>query len=125
MNEKNIVVGLDIGTTKVCTIIGAQDGNKEVEIIGIGTSPSFGLKKGQVVNVDNTVRSIRASLEEAKLMAGINIERATIGVAGNHIYSFNSSGVVAVNGMEIDQNDLHRVIEAAKAVVIPSDRKIL
>lgn len=125
MNEKNIIVGLDIGTTKVCTIVGVQDPNSELEIIGIGTHPSYGLKKGSVVNIDKTVRSIQASLEEAKLMAGVNIHRATIGVAGSHIYSFNSSGVVAVKGQEITQEDVDRVLEAAKAVVIPSDRDIL
>lgn len=125
MNEKNIIVGLDIGTTKVCTIVGVQDPNSELEIIGIGTHPSYGLKKGSVVNIDKTVRSIQSSLEEARLMAGVNISRATIGVAGSHIYSFNSSGVVAVKGHEITQEDVDRVLEAAKAVVIPSDRDIL
>lgn len=125
MNEKNIIVGLDIGTTKVCTIVGVQDPNSELEIIGIGTHPSYGLKKGSVVNIDKTVRSIQSSLEEARLMAGVNISRATIGVAGSHIYSFNSSGVVAVKGQEITQEDVDRVLEAAKAVVIPSDRDIL
>lgn len=123
--EKNIIVGLDIGTTKVCTIVGIQRPDSELEIIGIGTHPSHGLKKGSVVNIDKTVRSIKNSLEEAKLMAGVNIEKATIGVAGSHIYSFNSSGVVAVKGKEITQEDVDRVLEAAKAVVIPSDREIL
>lgn len=125
MNEKNVIVGLDVGTTKVCTIVGVQSPHSELEIIGIGTHPSYGLKKGSVVNIDKTVRSIQSSLEEAKLMAGVNIERATIGVAGSHIYSFNSSGVVAVKGEEITQEDVDRVLEAAKAVVIPSDREIL
>lgn len=125
MNEKNIIVGLDVGTTKVCTIVGFQHPNQEVEIIGIGTHPSYGLKKGSVVNIDATVRSIQNSLEEARLMAGVNINSATIGIAGNHIYSFNSSGVVAIKGKEITQDDVDRVLEAAKAVVIPSDREIL
>lgn len=125
MNEKNVIVGLDVGTTKVCTIVGVQSPHSELEIIGIGTHPSYGLKKGSVVNIDKTVRSIQSSLEEAKLMAGVNIEKATIGVAGSHIYSFNSSGVVAVKGEEITQEDVDRVLEAAKAVVIPSDREIL
>ncbi|MFA6237277.1 MAG: cell division protein FtsA [Bacteriovorax sp.] len=125
MNEKNIIVGLDVGTTKVCTIVGLQHPNSEVEIIGIGTHPSYGLKKGSVVNIDKTVRSIQASLEEARLMAGVNIGSATIGIAGSHIYSFNSSGVVAIKGKEITQEDVDRVLEAAKAVVIPSDRDIL
>ena len=125
MGEKNVIVGLDVGTTKVCTIVGVQHGPADLEIIGIGTHPSNGLKKGSVVNIDKTVRSIQSSLEEAKLMAGLNIESATIGIAGNHIYSFNSSGVVAVKGREITAHDVERVLEAAKAVVIPSDREIL
>lgn len=125
MNEKNIIVGLDVGTTKVCTIVGLQHPNQELEIIGIGTHPSYGLKKGSVVNIDKTVRSIQSSLEEARLMAGVNITSATIGIAGSHIYSFNSSGVVAIKGKEITQDDVDRVLEAAKAVVIPSDRDIL
>lgn len=125
MNEKNIIVGLDVGTTKVCTIVGLQHPNQEIEIIGIGTHPSYGLKKGSVVNIDKTVRSIQNSLEEARLMAGVNISQATIGIAGSHIYSFNSSGVVAIKGKEITQDDVDRVLEAAKAVVIPSDREIL
>ncbi len=125
MNEKNIIVGLDVGTTKVCTIVGLQHPNQELEIIGIGTHPSYGLKKGSVVNIDKTVRSIQSSLEEARLMAGVNISSATIGIAGSHIYSFNSSGVVAIKGKEITQEDVDRVLEAAKAVVIPSDRDIL
>ena len=125
MNEKNILVGLDIGTTKVCTIVGTKTSETDLEIIGIGTHPSHGLKKGSVVNIDKTVSSIQASLEEAKLMAGVNITQATIGIAGSHIYSFNSSGVVAIKGQEITSDDVDRVIEAAKAVVIPSDRQIL
>lgn len=123
--EKNIIVGLDVGTTKVCTIVGVQNAPNDLEIIGIGTHPSHGLKKGSVVNIDKTIRSIQSSLEEAKLMAGVNINSATIGIAGSHIYSFNSSGVVAIKHGEITQNDVDRVLEAAKAVVIPSDREIL
>lgn len=125
MNERNIIVGLDVGTTKVCTIVGIQHANNQLEIIGIGTHPSYGLKKGSVVNIDKTVSSIQSSLEEARLMAGVNINSATIGIAGSHIYSFNSSGVVAIKGKEITQSDVDRVLEAAKAVVIPSDREIL
>ncbi len=125
MKERSIVVGLDIGTTKVCTIVGIQNPGNELEIIGIGTHPSHGLKKGSVVNIDKTVKSIQNSLEEAKLMAGVDIARATIGIAGSHIYSFNSSGVVAVKGKEITQDDIDRVLEAAKAVVMPSDREII
>ncbi|MDD0854656.1 cell division protein FtsA [Halobacteriovorax sp. GB3] len=125
MSEKNVIVGLDVGTTKVCTIVGIKNTNSELEIIGIGTHPSYGLKKGSVVNIDKTVKSIQNSLEEARLMAGVDISSATIGVAGSHIYSFNSSGVVAIKGKEITEQDVDRVLEAAKAVVIPSDREIL
>ena len=124
MNQK-ILVGLDVGTTKVCTIVGIENCNKELEIIGIGTYPSHGLKKGSVVNIDKTVCSIKNSIEEARLMAGININSAIVGIAGSHIHSFNSSGVVAIKNNEVDKNDIDRVIEAAKAIVIPSDREIL
>ena len=123
--EKKVFVGLDVGTTKVCTIIGVGPSNHQLEIIGIGTAPSLGLKKGSVVNIDKTVHSIQNSLEEAKLMAGVHIESAVVGIAGGHIYSFNSSGVVAVKQKEIAQSDIDRAIEAAKAVVIPSDREIV
>jgi cell division protein FtsA len=125
MSERQLLVALDVGTTKVCTIIGAltPDG---IEIIGVGSHPSYGLKKGSVVNIDKTVKSIRCSVEEAKLMAGVpSLEAATVGIAGNHIYCFNSSGVVAVKGREITREDVERVMEAAKAVVIPSDREVL
>ncbi len=129
MKEKSIVVGLDVGTTKVCTIVGinhpGHSPEESLEIIGIGTHPSHGLKKGSVVNIDKTVRSIQNSLEEAKLMAGVSIDNATIGIAGSHIYSFNSSGVVAIKGNEITDADVERVLEAAKAVVMPSDREII
>lgn len=127
MNDKDLLIALDVGTTKVCTIIGAPNPeNDSLEIIGVGSHPSYGLKKGSVVNIDKTIRSIRCSLEEAKMMAGLSdVNSATIGIAGNHIYCFNSSGVVAVKGKEITSEDVDRVIEAAKAVLIPSDREVL
>ena len=125
MSTKSVIVALDIGTTKVCTLI-AQKTAKNLEILGVGSHPSYGLKKGSVVNIEKTVESIRTSIEEAKLMAGIDeLESATVGIAGNHIYCFNSSGVVPVKNKEINQSDVDRVIEAAKAVLIPSDREIL
>lgn len=125
MNDKQQIVSLDVGTTKVCTIIGSLTADG-IEIIGVGSHPSYGLKKGSVVNIDKTVSSIRASIEDAKQMAGVSeITHATIGIAGNHIYCFNSSGVVAVKGKEIVQADVDRVVEAAKAVLIPSDREVL
>ena len=103
----------------------AEKSNTDLEIIGIGNHPSHGLKKGSVVNIDKTIRSIQCSIEEAKLMSGVNISKASIGIAGNHIYSFNSTGVVAIKNKEITQDDVDRVIDAAKAVVIPSNREIL
>lgn len=125
MSTKSVVVALDIGTTKVCTLI-AHKTSKNLEILGVGSHPSYGLKKGSVVNIEKTVESIRNSIEEAKLMAGIEeLESATVGIAGNHIYCFNSSGVVPVKNKEIRQADVDRVIEAAKAVLIPSDREVL
>lgn len=125
MSTKSVIVALDIGTTKVCTLI-AQKSGKNLEILGVGSHPSHGLKKGSVVNIEKTVESIRNSIEEAKLMAGIEeLESASVGIAGNHIYCFNSSGVVPVKNKEINQADVDRVIEAAKAVLIPSDRQIL
>ncbi len=125
MSTKSVIVALDIGTTKVCTLI-AQKSGKNLEILGVGSHPSNGLKKGSVVNIEKTVESIRSSIEEAKLMAGIEeLESATVGIAGNHIFCFNSSGVVPVKNKEINQADVDRVIEAAKAVLIPSDREIL
>jgi len=123
--KSKIFVALDIGTTKVCTII-ASTSESGVDILGVGSHPSYGLKKGCVINIEQTVKSIRCSLEEAKLMSGISgIDYATIGIAGNHIYSFNSSGVVATKNKEVTPEDVSRVLDAAKAVVIPSDREIL
>jgi cell division protein FtsA len=125
MSTTSVIVALDIGTTKVCTLI-AQKSANGLDILGVGSHPSNGLKKGSVVNIEKTVESIRSSIDQAKLMAGIeDLESATIGIAGNHIYCFNSSGVVPVKNKEISQADVDRVIEAAKAVLIPSDREIL
>ncbi|MEX1100138.1 MAG: cell division protein FtsA, partial [Bacteriovoracaceae bacterium] len=128
MNEKDYVLALDVGTTKVCAILGVQTSENidGLEIIGVGSHPSYGLKKGSVVNIDKTVRSIRCAIEEAKMMAGATeLRQATLGIAGNHIYCFNSSGVVAVKGDEISAQDVERVVEAAKAVLIPTDREVL
>ncbi|HLT23052.1 MAG TPA: cell division protein FtsA [Bacteriovoracaceae bacterium] len=125
MSTKSVIVALDIGTTKVCTLI-AQKNDQSLDILGVGSHPSHGLKKGSVVNIEKTVQSIRSSIEEAKLMAGLDsLESATIGIAGNHIYCFNSSGVVPVKNKDINQSDVDRVIEAAKAVLIPSDREVI
>ena len=120
----SIVVGLDIGTTKICAIVGEvkQEG---LEIIGIGTHPSKGLRKGVVVNIDSTVQSIRKAVEEAELMAGCEINMVYVGIAGGHIKGFNSHGVIAVKDREIAKADIDRVIEAAQAVTIPTDREVI
>ena len=120
----NIIVGLDIGTTKICAIVGekTRDG---VEIIGIGTHPSKGLRKGVVVNIESTVESIKKAVEEAELMAGCEINKVYCGIAGGHIKAFNSHGVIAIKNREITQADIDRVIEAAQAVVIPPDREVI
>lgn len=125
MENKNLIIALDVGTTKVCTAI-ARPLEKNFEVIGVGSYPSFGLKKGAVVNIEKTISSIQQSLSQAKLMAGVNeIENVYVGIAGNHIYCFNSSGVIPVKGKEITAQDVERVLDAAKAVLIPSDREVL
>ena len=128
MSKKDFVVGLDIGTTKICCIVGeiTEDGpNTTIDIVGIGTAPSTGLRKGCVINIDTTVESITKAVEEAELMAGIEISNVYTGIAGGHIKSFNSTGIVAVKDKEITANDVQRVIDAAKAVAIPLDREVI
>ncbi|MBI2412041.1 MAG: cell division protein FtsA [Deltaproteobacteria bacterium] len=120
----NIVVGLDIGTTKICAIVGEKT-KDSVEIIGIGVHASKGLRKGVVVNIESTVESIRKAVEEAELMAGCEVNRVYCGIAGGHIRAFNSHGVIAIKNREITQADIDRVIEAAQAVVIPPDREVI
>ncbi|MCK4494036.1 MAG: cell division protein FtsA, partial [Methylococcales bacterium] len=122
--EKNIVVGLDIGTSKVAAIVGEYDLDDDLEIIGIGTAPSRGLKKGVVVNLESTVHSIQRAVEEAELMAGCRIQSVYAGIAGNHIKSLNSHGIVAIRDKEVKQHDIDRVIDSARAVAIPADQKI-
>ncbi len=128
MSKKDVVVGLDIGTTKICCIVGevAEAGpNPVIDIVGIGTAPSTGLRKGCVVNIDATVESITKAVEEAELMAGVEISTVYTGIAGGHIKSFNSTGIVAIKDKEITQQDVQRVIDAAKAVAIPLDREVI
>jgi len=122
--NENIIVGLDIGTTKICAVVGEISG-KEINIIGIGTHPSIGLRKGVVVNIESTVDSIKKAVEEAELMAGCEISSVYAGIAGGHITGFNSHGIVAIKGTEIIQNDVERVIDAARAVAIPMDREVI
>lgn len=125
MPENNMIVGLDIGTSKIVAMVGEIDIDGNIEIIGLGTSPSRGLKKGVVVNIESTVQSIRRAVEEAELMAGCTIHSVFAGIAGNHIHSMNSNGIVAVRDREVTATDIERVIDAAQAVAIPQDQSIL
>jgi len=124
--DKNLIVGLDIGTSKVVAIVGEimEEGNA-VEIIGIGQHPSRGLKKGVVVNIDSTINSIQRAVEEAELMSGCEIHSVYTGIAGSHIRSMNSHGIVAIRDKEVTQDDVDRVIDAARAVAIPADQRII
>ena len=125
MAKKNsIVVGLDIGTSKVCAVVGEMT-EHGVEIIGVGTHASSGLRKGVVINIESTVSSIKQAVEEAALMAGCEIHTVFTSISGGHIKAFNSHGIVAVKNKEVAQRDLERVIDAAKAVAIPMDREVL
>ena len=120
----DVIVGLDIGTTKICVIVGVVT-DAGIDIVGIGSHPSEGLRKGVVVNIDSTVNSIKGAVEEAELMSGYEITSVFTGIAGGHIGGFNSHGIVAVKGREVDENDVKRSIEAAKAIAIPLDREVL
>ncbi len=124
-SDNSLIVGLDIGTTKIAALVGevSEDGN--VEVIGVGSHPSQGLKRGVVVNIEVTVNSIQRAVEEAELMAGCEIRSAYTGISGSHIRSLNSHGIVAIHDREVTQTDIDRVIDAAKALAIPADQKIL
>ncbi len=122
--EEELIVGLDIGTTKICAVVG--EANPEgIDIVGIGTHASVGLRKGVVVNIESTVDSIRRAIEEAELMAGCEITSVYAGIAGGHIKGFNSHGIVAVKAKEVTEKDIDRVIDAARAVAIPPDREVI
>ncbi|MHB1512690.1 MAG: cell division protein FtsA [Acidiferrobacter sp.] len=123
--ETRLVVGLDIGTSKVLAIVGEVGPGGAIEIIGVGHQPSRGLKKGVVVNIESTVQSIQRAVEEAELMAGCQIHSVYAGIAGSHINSVNSHGIVAIKTKEVGQGDVDRVLEAARALPIPADQKIL
>jgi cell division protein FtsA len=123
--EQKMIVGLDIGTSKVVAIVGELSGDGQIEIVGIGSNPSRGMKKGVVVNIESTVQSIQRAVEEAELMAGCQIHSVYVGIAGSHIRSLNSHGIVAIRDREVFGLDLERVIDAAQAVAIPADQKIL
>ena len=124
-SEKRMIVGLDIGTSKVVALVAEIGAEGQVEIVGLGSHPSRGLKRGVVVNIDATTQSIQRAIEEAELMAGCQIHSAYVGIAGSHIRSLNSHGIVAIRDKEVQQPDIERVIDAAKAVAIPADQKIL
>ncbi len=125
MSQSELIVGLDMGTTKICAVVGRIADSGEIEIIGIGTSPSTGLRRGVVVNIDQTVKSVQKALEEAETMAGYQIRSVYTGIAGSHIKSFDSHGVVAVTGGEVTPEVLARAMDAAKAVAIPKDSQVL
>ncbi|MAG43947.1 MULTISPECIES: cell division protein FtsA [Thalassolituus] len=123
--QKRMLVGLDIGTSKVVAIVGEVDVDGNIEVVGLGSCPSRGLKKGVVVNIESTVHSIQRAIEEAELMAGCTIHSVYVGIAGSHIHSMNSNGIVAVKDREVTPMDIERVIDAAQAVAIPQDQSIL
>ncbi len=124
-DDSNLLVGLDIGTSKVAAIVGEANATGGVEVIGLGSHPSRGLKKGVVVNIESTVQSIQRAVEEAELMSGCQIHSVFTGIAGSHIRSLNSHGIVAIRDKEVRPEDVDRVIDAAKAVAIPADQKII
>ncbi len=123
--DKNLIVGLDVGTSKVVAIVGELGEDGGIEVVGIGSHPSRGLKKGVVVNIESTVHSIQRAVEEAELMAGCDIHSVYTGIAGSHVRSLNSHGIVAIRDKEVSAGDVERVIDAAGAVAIPADQKIL
>lgn len=124
-NEENMVVALDIGTSKIVALIGEISEEGDVKIVGIGKSPSRGMKRGVVVNIDSTIEAIQGAVAEAELMAGVTINSAYAGIAGSHVQSLNSHGIVAIKDKEVTEGDLERVMDAARAVAIPADQRIL
>jgi len=123
--ESKLIVGLDIGTSKIVTIVGEVSPQGVIKVVGVGSHPSRGIKKGVVVNIESTVQSIQRAVEEAELMAGCQIHSVYAGIAGSHIRSMNSHGIVAIKDREVVQTDIERVLDAAKAVAIPADQRIL
>jgi cell division protein FtsA len=124
-NTTNMVVGLDIGTSKIAAIVGKIKPNGDIEVLGMGTYPSRGLKKGVVVNIDSTVESIQRAIDEAERMSGFQVQSVYVGIAGSHIKSFNSNGMVAIRNQEVTEEDIQRVIDAARTQAIPGDQKVL
>jgi len=120
-----LIVGLDIGTTKVCAVVAEPTEEGKLEIIGVGCHPSHGLRKGMVVNVEETINSIKRAIEEAEMMAGCEIRSVYTGIAGNHIQSLNSQGVIALKHREVTRKDIKRVIETASMVSLPPEKQII
>ncbi|MCK6597391.1 MAG: cell division protein FtsA [Bdellovibrionaceae bacterium] len=120
-----VIAGLDIGSTKVCFVIGIVNSENKIEIVGVGKAPNAGIRQGVVVNIEATQNSIKKAKEEAELMSGYQVQDAWVGVSGTHIKSFDSKGMIAIKNKEVSQADIDRVIEAAKAVAVPADRQVL
>jgi cell division protein FtsA len=127
MNEEQVFVGLDIGTTKIAAVVARIDEYNTLNIAGVGTAPSHGLRRGVIINIEKTVQSIKKAIEQAQLMSGCHIENIYAGIAGDHIRSINSKGVIAVSGKDkiITKNDVERAVDAAKAIALPMDREII
>src|SRR5262252_2045463 len=124
---RQVIAGLDVGTTKICCVIAEWSSTGTLDIVGVGVSPSRGLRKGVVVNIDSTVEAVRQAVSEAEQVAGVEISSVLAGVAGGHIRGINSRGVIAVSGKhrEVSQTDVDRALEAAKAVNLPPDREVI
>jgi cell division protein FtsA len=122
---EDLIVGLDIGTSKICAVVGEVRPDGRVDIVGMGSHPSIGLRKGMVINIENTVNSIKEAIEEAETMAGCEISSVYAGIAGGHIKGFNSHGIIALKNREVTRADIERVIDAARAVAIPMDREVI
>ncbi len=123
--EHNLIIGLDIGTTKICTIVGEINPTSGVEVLGVGTYPSNGLKRGVVVNIEKTIQSIKNAVQEAEHMAGCEIQTVFAGIAGGHIKGMSGHGMITLREREVSKKDIDRVIESANAVLIPADREII
>ena len=123
--ERNLIVALDIGTSKIVTIVSEIKNDGEIQILGMGQHVSRGLKKGVVVNIESTMQAIQRSLEEAELMADCKIKEVYTGIAGSHIRSINSTGMVKIRDLEVDNSDVERVIETAQAITLPPDQQVL
>jgi len=122
---EDLIAGLDIGTSKICAVVGEVRPDGQVDIVGMGSHPSIGLRKGMVINIENTVNSIKEAIEEAETMAGCEISSVYAGIAGGHIKGFNSHGIIALKNREVTKRDIERVIDAARAVAIPMDREVI